>query len=370
MELKVNGIDPGHITDSDGNRFIYLNGGKFAHLAPDGLSVTKDAVVKYSGWPFPESWEVECFCLESPKLISKNGYYYLTSAQGGTAGPPTSHMAVAARARKPQGPWEESPYNPLVRTWSADERFWSKGHGTVFDDAEGNWYVIYHAYEKNKLAYGRHMLLETIDWDDKGWFRTTRNPMEEGKVISHRNESVESDRFEGDTIHLQWQHGGLQAPFDGFEQKDGALELRGSPDQLRTLQLNPFEHDYEVAAELGVEGDGMTAGVGIYYSDTHYVGIAYKGEHVILNFRDRVRRVGDVSHEQAKFLKVRLRGQVASFFYSANGSDWTKCSRSFELSGYQHNALGDYSYIRPVIYYQGEGKVRVRDFNYSPYEEE
>ena len=40
VELKVNGIDPGHITDSDGNRFIYLNGGKFAHLAPDGLSGT------------------------------------------------------------------------------------------------------------------------------------------------------------------------------------------------------------------------------------------------------------------------------------------------------------------------------------------
>ncbi|MGB1128992.1 MAG: hypothetical protein ACPG4K_02985 [Haloferula sp.] len=65
-----------------------------------------------------------------------------------------------------------------------------------------------------------------------------------------------------------------------------------------------------------------------------------------------------------------LRSLFGRFFYSANGSDWSKCSRSFELSGYQHNALGDYSYIRPVIYYQGEGKVTVEDFNYSPYEEE
>jgi beta-xylosidase len=48
-----------------------------------------------------------------------------------------------------------SPYNPLVHTYSVDEEWWSKGHGTIFDDADGNWYVIYHAYRKGKTAYGR-----------------------------------------------------------------------------------------------------------------------------------------------------------------------------------------------------------------------
>ena len=100
----------------------------------------------YDGWQYPAEWETEGMWLESPKLFKRGGWYYLVSAEGGTAGPPTSHMVVVARSKSALGPWENSPYNPMVHTYSADEAWWSKGHGTIFDDADGNWYVVYHAY--------------------------------------------------------------------------------------------------------------------------------------------------------------------------------------------------------------------------------
>ena len=110
-----------------------LLSGRRHELASDGLSVLGERRKVYDGWDYPSDWLTECFRLESPKLLQHDGFYYLTSAQGGTAGPATSHMVVSARSKSPLGPWENSPRNPIVRTWSRLEPWWSKGHGTVLE---------------------------------------------------------------------------------------------------------------------------------------------------------------------------------------------------------------------------------------------
>lgn len=109
IDLKVNGIDPGHLLSPDGKRYLYVSKGYMTELAPDGLSVLGEPQKVYEGWTIPEDWDVEGFALESPKLMYKDGYYHMIAAQGGTAGPATSHMAVSARSRDPWGPWEHSP---------------------------------------------------------------------------------------------------------------------------------------------------------------------------------------------------------------------------------------------------------------------
>ena len=145
-DLKVNGIDPGHVADADGKRYLYLSEGKVVQLSDDGLSTVGEVKKVYDGWPYPRNWRTEGMYLESPKLNYHNGYYYLTSAEGGTAGPGTSHMVVTARSKSVLGPWENSPFNPLVHTYSERESWWSRGHGTLIDDVNGNWWVVYHAY--------------------------------------------------------------------------------------------------------------------------------------------------------------------------------------------------------------------------------
>ena len=57
----------------------------------------------------------------------------MISAVGGTAGPPTSHMVIVARSRSIHGPWENCPHNPIVRTVDPEERWWSRGHATMFE---------------------------------------------------------------------------------------------------------------------------------------------------------------------------------------------------------------------------------------------
>ena len=171
IDLKIGGIDPGHLKDAEGRRWLYTNDGWITPLTDDGLARAGESKKVYDGWVYPKQWETEGMYLESPKLTYKNGYYYLTSAQGGTAGPTTSHMVASARARSPLGPWENSPYNPIVHTYSADDNWWSKGHGTLVDDTQGNWWIVYHAYANGYHTLGRSTLIEPVEWTPDGWFR-------------------------------------------------------------------------------------------------------------------------------------------------------------------------------------------------------
>jgi xylan 1,4-beta-xylosidase len=40
VDLKVGNIDPGHVTDAAGKRYLYFSSGSYVPLADDGLSVT------------------------------------------------------------------------------------------------------------------------------------------------------------------------------------------------------------------------------------------------------------------------------------------------------------------------------------------
>ncbi|HPR32750.1 MAG TPA: family 43 glycosylhydrolase, partial [Prolixibacteraceae bacterium] len=149
VELNITMIDPGHVVDEAGNRYLYFSSGAYVPLTKDGLSLAGEITHTYNGWKIPREWTIECFCMEGPKLCKRGDYYYLTVAQGGTAGPATVHMVISARSRSPLGPWENAPFNPIIRAKSNEDSWWSPGHATIFEDAYNTWWMVLHAYEKD-----------------------------------------------------------------------------------------------------------------------------------------------------------------------------------------------------------------------------
>ena len=150
IDLKIPAnIDPGHIVGEDGKRYLFLNGGDRVRLTDDGLAT--DGPVEqgvYKAWRYPEDWIVEGFAQEGPKLLRHGEYFYMITAIGGTAGPPTGHMVIAARSKSINGPWEDCPHNPIVRTASGAEKWWSRGHATLVEGpTDGDWWMVYHGYE-------------------------------------------------------------------------------------------------------------------------------------------------------------------------------------------------------------------------------
>lgn len=372
IDLKIARIDPGHAVGDDGKRYLFLSGGYRVPLADDGLSVAGSVEHVYDGWRYPADWIVEAFAQEGPKIVRRNGYFYMVLAEGGTAGPPTSHMVVAARSRSIDGPWENSPYNPIVRTTSVAERWWSKGHGSLVEDTDGRWFIVYHGYENGFYTLGRQTLLEPIEWTSDGWFRTTgadltqpiRKPA--GTAVPHGQ--ALSDDFSTNRIGRTWSfYKGSADDRARYRYDNGALVLKAhgtGPADAFPLALIAGDQAYEI--QIDIDRDpGATAGLLLFYSSRLYAGLGFSDTNTILHSYGLDRPQGRLEGVDRR-VSIRLRNDrhIVSMWYSTDGSTWRKYDRVIEVSGYHHNVAYEFLSLRPAIYAAGTGDVRFRNFQY------
>jgi xylan 1,4-beta-xylosidase len=372
IDLKVGRIDPGHLAGPDGRRYLFLSAGFMAPLADDGLSVTAEMKKVYDGWQYPEEWVVEGFAQEGPKMLRRGDYYYMVLAEGGTAGPPTSHMVVAARSKSIDGPWENSPYNPVIRTVSRDERWWSKGHATLVEGPDGRWYAVYHAYENGFYNLGRQTLLEPVVWTADGWFKRagadTEAPIRKpaGQAVPHGQ--ALSDDFSTNKMGVQWSfYKGTASDKDRYRYQDHALVLKAkgtTPADSSPLWFVCGDHAYEVEVEIDRDA-GATAGLLVFYSSKLYAGLGVSDSNLVMHRYGTERtsaKPADIGRRF--FLRLTNDRHIVTIRYSADGRTWTLFGTRMEVSGYHHNVAYDFLSLRPALYAAGGGEVRFRNFKY------
>ena len=363
VNLKVGGIDPGHVVGPDGKRFLHLSAGKAVELAADGLSVIGEAKKVYDGWTIPDDWVVECFCLESPKLAVRQGRFYLTSAEGGTAGPATSHMVISARSDSPLGPWENNPDNPVIRTKSAAEAWWSKGHGSIFDAGNDNWFIVYHAYENGFRTMGRQVILEPITWSADGWFAPSAAAGEKFEPRVIRNHQLRSDDFSGAELKLQWQFDGSQYAPGGFL-KEGELVLPSAAKKMTVLYAQSADHSYETSVKLVPEGNVET-GLVAYFTADSFVGIGLTPGGTSVFRGAKAATNPNIECRDCQYFKLRVEGQSLTLSYSVDGKSWMKSPDAYDITAFQGNAEGRFPPVKLGIFVRGKGTVRVDDFVYE-----
>lgn len=363
VDLNVRGfIDPGHIADVlTGERYLFFNNGYAAKLSYDGLSVQGDLQKVYHEWPIPAEWDIEGVCLESPKLFYRYPYYYLTVAEGGTAGPPTSHMAVSFRSRKLLSGWEASPYNPILHTADDSEQWWSVGHATLFEDNEKNPYLIYHGYKKHNRNMGRQTLLCKAEWTHDGWFRAIDSNLPE---VSEFPDFV--DRFSDDPLSLEWSffknHDLSRIETgNGLNIKTSGLVLSDSS----PLMLNNRWADCELITKVFVPR-GAEGGLTFFYNEDANIGLCLNDEGVFVIIRGTYIKT-DIRFSGELYLKIRKSKNVVSFYYSMDGIEYTKSPASFDVSFYEHNVFGSFLALRPGIYSAKSGVVRFSEVVYRKY---
>ncbi|KAH8589575.1 xylosidase : arab-like proteininofuranosidase [Bisporella sp. PMI_857] len=107
---------------------------------------------------------------EGPRLLKKDGFYYLIIAEGGTF---LSHMATIARSKSITGPYESNPANPFLTNANTSEYFQAVGHADLFPDANGNWWGVALAMRPDLINFavpmGRETVLYPVTWTDAGW---------------------------------------------------------------------------------------------------------------------------------------------------------------------------------------------------------
>lgn len=372
IDLGIKAIDPAHIAEG-GKRYLYMAGGRVAELTADGLAVAVQPRTVVEPWPMPASIRMECTCMEGPKLIEHDGYFYLNLAEGGTGGPATSHAVISARSRHAAGPWEYSPYNPVVHTASRDDRWMSVGHGRLVDTPDGRWFITVHAYENGYRALGRQLLLLPVEWTADGWWRIPEGAKADGAlsmpVRSAKQEPFfdPSDDFTAAELGLQWA---FWREYDRtrFTTGNGALVLqaRGSSVADSPALTTPVGgHAYSVEMDIEVTPE-CEAGLMLFYNPEHFTGIHVGPDGIRLKIANGSMRDCGVKSATRATLRIVNDRQEVDFYFRLPGQAWKRAEASAEISGMHHNVLGGFLDVRPAVYACGQGQATLRSFRYWP----
>lgn len=223
------GIDPSMFVDDDGRAYVLNNG------PPDGaprysghraiwiqefdraaLQLQGPRKVLIDGGVEPGKNPI---WIEGPHIYRRQGWYYLSCAEGGT-GP--QHSQVVLRARSPWGPFEPYSGNPILtqRDLALDRAnpVTNAGHADLVEAPDGTWWATFLAtrtYEGVHYNTGRETFLLPVTWRD-GWpvilepGRTIPYVVRGPKFMAARDQQPLSgnftwrDEFDGGTLDKAW----------------------------------------------------------------------------------------------------------------------------------------------------------------------
>lgn len=287
---------------------------------------------------------------EAPHLFRRNGWYYLTVAEGGTG---YDHAVTMARSRAITGPYELHPQRHLMTTRLAPGSPLQRvGHGQYVETPEGD---AYHTYLCGRplpgeriCPTGRETGIAACSWGADDWLYLAGGGLVPpvtlpGPMAAGPEPVVPSvHRFTGPDLPPEFQWLRHPHPERLFTLTGRALRLIGreSPGSWfeQALVARRQEH-HHYTAETEVMADPVTwqqaAGLATYYNRHKF--------HAALLTREAGGRAlvvmscaGDWPGERLSFplaapqpvpdgpvrLKVRVAGAVQRFFWAVPGGDW------------------------------------------------
>ncbi len=179
--VNSSGFDASLFHDDDGRKW-FLNmrwnhrpetRGTAAHNAFDGILLQEyDAEAGCLVGPVKNIYDgTELGLVEGPHIFKRNGWYYLTTAEGGTG---YSHAVTMARSRNIFGPYETHPNKYLLTSKDAPSAPLQRtGHGQYVETPAGD---VYHTHlcgrplaPNRRCTLGRETALQKCLWHDDDW---------------------------------------------------------------------------------------------------------------------------------------------------------------------------------------------------------
>ncbi|MDP0501546.1 MAG: glycoside hydrolase family 43 protein [Verrucomicrobiota bacterium JB022] len=365
--LRFSGIDPSLFFDDDGRVWIVNNDDPEGKPLYDGhrairireldletMQIKGESKVLVNGGV---DISTKPIWIEGPHIYKREGWYYLSCAEGGT-GP--GHSQVIFRSRNVTGPYVAWENNPIMTQRHLPDdvpgAVTCVGHADLEIGPDGNWWATFlgvRPYDGHASPMGRETFLLPVEWTEDGW--PTILPMDQRVPLTHASPggavvkpTVElplagnftwRDEFDQPELASAWIM--LRTPSEiwwhvdsGFEGKlqltprADVLSERGNPSYLaRRVQ----HHDFEAAtlAQVPVES-GVSAGLVLFQNEGfhYYLGVKRDGQQVQL-FLEQVRegkkqivRTFELPDASQVALRVRAEKARCAFDFSLDGAHW------------------------------------------------
>ena len=334
--------------DDDGRVYVIYGTGELMELKPDLSDVIEGTYMHIFQRESDEKG-----LLEGSRVIKHNGKYYLLMISH-AYGPGMHRREVCYRADDIHGPYEKQ-----VILESDFSTFGYEAQGTIVDTQDGDWYGIIF---QDRGGVGRVLTVMPCRWingwpmlgDENGKVPLTVRTLKTGETAGA---IVKADDFSATKLglHWQWNHNPV----------DNAWSLTERPGFLRLKTNRVVENIYlasntltqrmegptcsgSICMDLSKMKDGDCAGLAAFNSDTGMLIVKKKGKKTVLEMQETTVELSDREKAVTKYeektiesvelkqnkIWLRIDGDftpaqrggrdAANFYYSLDGSDWTK----------------------------------------------
>ncbi len=241
---------------------------------------------------------------EAPHLYKRDGWYYLVTAEGGTA---WGHAVTMARSRALLGPYELHPdVHILSARHRPDVALQRAGHADLVETQSGETYMVYLCGRplgnRGRCTLGRETAIQPMTWSPDGWLRTTTAegipmvevPAPRGLTAQPHPPMRLREEFDEDTLPIAFQW--LRSPWPdelfSLRERKGHLRLYGretigSLFRQALVARRQQSHCYSASTivEFEPEHFQQMAGLVCYYNSSkfHYFYVSRdeeSGKHV------------------------------------------------------------------------------------------
>lgn len=292
---------------------------------------------------------------EGPHLYKIGDYYYLVCAEGGTF---YEHAVTVARSKNIWGPYELSPYNPLITSYGKDGLVLQKsGHGSFVLTQNGELYIAHLCARPNhnngRCMLGRETALQKLIMTEDGWPRMwdgSNDPkvkVPAPELPLWRPEPRLRGHFDG---KLPDEFQTLREPPDQnwlrFEEDSLVLEGRASMECLFQQSLigrrrEDFVFCAETVLEFAPDNYQQMAGMALYYDTSNYVYLTMtydeqKGRILMLLECDarEIKKIGDAVpiDDHNVYLRMEIDNGEGTFMWSRDGTAYEVVGKTLDVT--------------------------------------
>lgn len=293
VEVNVPGIDP-DLYFEDGHVYVQFTG----YIDDKGTKAIRQVEINLKTGEILDGPKILSYGtggrdVEGPHILKKDGWYYLLTAEGGTG---QGHMITIFRSKELWGPYEAPEnINPIFTNRDrATEAIQNVGHGDLFTDANGNWWLVCLGTRPAQVGFkqitnmGRETLLYPVVWEN-GWpvinngvptqkVDLTNFPKHAATLSDEQVIANFEDNFEEKQLRPEWLtlRDSLK---DNLNIKDRELLLRGNSYSVSDLSTPAFvglrqsEHHQNFVVHLNADetefNDGELGIVSLIDANNH-----------------------------------------------------------------------------------------------------
>lgn len=170
ITVNQGGIDPSLFWDDDGKVYFQSNR---ATQSADPRAIYQSEIDISTGKRLSEIktlWKGSGGSyVEGPHMYKKDGYYYLITAEGGTA---YGHTVAIGRSKNVWGPFESCPRNPILTNRMSYSPLQGTGHADLVQATDGSWWMVHLAFRPavDGIHFiGRETCLTPVEWKKGEW---------------------------------------------------------------------------------------------------------------------------------------------------------------------------------------------------------